>query len=96
MGVCLLTSYIVMASAVVSIVIVAMSEQIVPRVIVQVHALIKFLANKNVKAVEILCKPCLQFGEETLLKVQVRNGTRYYLFGHHNDYRNDYREARTM
>lgn len=44
--------------AVGSEVVVAMCKQIIPSAVVQrvVHTLIKFLANKNVKAVEILRK----------------------------------------
>lgn len=44
--------------------------------LVRLHTLIKFLANKNVKIVEILGKLRAQFGEETLSKAQMHNGSR--------------------
>lgn len=46
-----------------------MFEQIVPSAIAK--RVIMFPTNENVKAIEILLRLCVQFGEETLLKAQV-------------------------
>lgn len=64
--------------AVVSVVVAAMPEQIVPNVVVaqhvvQIYALITFIVNENIKVIEILRKLCAQFREETLSKAQMHS-----------------------
>jgi len=44
---CLLISYVFVASTIVSVIVIAISEQIVSRVIAQVHTLIKFLGEQK-------------------------------------------------
>lgn len=57
-------------AAVICVVIVTMSEEIILSAITQ-RVVVKFFANGNIKAVEILHRLCAQFGEEKLLKAQV-------------------------
>jgi hypothetical protein len=47
-----------------------MSEQVVPSA-VALHIIVKFLTNGNVKPAEILDRLRAQFGDETLLRIQM-------------------------
>jgi len=53
-------------------VVITMSEQVVPLVVVQ-HIIVKLLTTENVKPAEILMRLKAQFSNETLLRTQVHD-----------------------